>query len=117
MASKKTEENFNEEQIIQHYQELKIECKSLLSKINELELEKNEHDLVIGSIEKLDPSRRCYRLVGGVLVERTVGEIAPAVKSNRDKIEQVIEQISLSFDKKESELNTWIDKYKIRVQT
>lgn len=42
------------------------------------------HSLVLSTIEKLEPERKCFRLVGGVLVERTVGEVAPAVQRNRD---------------------------------
>jgi prefoldin subunit 2 len=31
----------------------------------------------------MDAKRKCFRLVGEVLVERTVGEVFPAVKKNR----------------------------------
>ncbi len=42
--------------------------------------------LVIDAVSGLDGSRRCYRLVGGVLVERTVGEVLPAVKKNLEGV-------------------------------
>jgi len=42
--------------------------------------------LVIDSLEGLEPSRKCYRLINGVLVERTVGEVLPALKSTRDGV-------------------------------
>lgn len=48
-----------------------------------------EHDLVIKTLEPLDAERKCFRLVGDVLVERTVGEVLPAVKSNRDHLAAV----------------------------
>lgn len=41
---------------------------------------------MISAIEKLDPSRKCFRLVGGVLVERTVEEVLPAVKRNKEGV-------------------------------
>jgi len=51
-----------------------------------------EHDLVIKTLEPLDGSRKCFRLVGDVLVERTVAEVLPAVKGNRDHLAAVSEQ-------------------------
>ena len=48
-----------------------------------------EHQAVIKALEQLDPSRKCFRLVGEVLVERTVQEVLPAVKSNAEQLEMV----------------------------
>lgn len=33
-----------------------------------------------------EPDRKCFRLIGGVLVERTVKEVAPQVKTNKDGV-------------------------------
>jgi hypothetical protein len=46
--------------------------------------------LVINAIQPLNKDRKCYRLVGGVLVERTVGEVLPAVQKNRDNVTQTL---------------------------
>jgi len=55
------------------------------NKITELSADIAEHDLVLKTLAGMsDPDKRkCHRLVGGVLVERTVAEVAPAVKKNR----------------------------------
>jgi hypothetical protein len=37
-----------------------------------------EHDLVLKQLEPMDKGRRCYRMIGDVLVERTVAETLPA---------------------------------------
>ena len=42
--------------------------------------------LVVETLKDMDPSRKCFRMVSGVLVERTVGEVLPALRSNRDKV-------------------------------
>jgi len=44
---------------------------------------------VVKALEQLDPHRKCFRLVGEVLVERTVKEVLPAVKSNKDQMDMV----------------------------
>ena len=42
--------------------------------------------LVIETLEKVEKDRRCFRLVGGVLVERQVGEVEPALVGNKEKV-------------------------------
>jgi len=42
--------------------------------------------LVEETLKPLDPKRRAYRLIGGVLVERTVGEVLPGVTSNKENV-------------------------------
>lgn len=42
--------------------------------------------LVIDSIKPLDPSRKCFQMIGGVLVERTVGDVLPIVEQTRDSV-------------------------------
>lgn len=74
--------------VVQKYRQLTAECQQLMSKVAELEMDRNEHKLVESSLEPLDPERRAYRLVGEVLVERTVGEVLPSVKSNRENVSQ-----------------------------
>lgn len=35
---------------------------------------------------KADPNRKCFRLIGGVLVERTVKEVLPALQTNLEGV-------------------------------
>lgn len=68
------------------YRQLVQESQRLATKINELEMDRNEHSLVEETLKPLDPSRRAYRLVGSILVERNVGEVLPSVTSNRENV-------------------------------
>src|SRR5690242_16511062 len=48
-----------------------------------------EHTLVLQTLEPLDEGRKCFRLVGGVLVEQTVGTARPTVQGNMDNLKLV----------------------------
>jgi prefoldin subunit 2 len=73
----------------QKYRELSQEYQKLVSKTSELEMERNEHRLVEDTLRPLDGSRRAYRLIGEILVERTVGEVLPAVSTNRQNVSDI----------------------------
>ncbi|KAF3336288.1 prefoldin subunit 2 [Carex littledalei] len=110
------EQIINEQQIGNVYASMRSEINQIYSKITELEMEVNEHNLVMGAIEPLDPTRRCYRMVGSVLVERTVKEVLPAVKRNREGIEEVIARLNEALEKKKKELTEFELMYKIRIK-
>ena len=51
--------------------------------------------IVIDALKKVDPERRCFHTVGGVLVERTVKDVLPALENNSEQVRRY--QISLVF--------------------
>lgn len=119
MASKASgadKEPINEQVIANTYANMRSEMNQLYSKITELEMEVSEHSLVIDAIEPLDPSRRCYRMIGGVLVERTIKEVLPAVQRNKDGLEEVIARMNEALEKKKKEITEFELKYKIRIR-
>lgn len=63
--------------------------------------------MVVDTLEPMDASRRAYRLVGGVLVERTVGEVLPTVKANQEGIKQLLQQLGTTRVNKEREAAEW----------
>lgn len=65
---------------------MREQCTDLSVKINTLDLDKTEHELVINALEPLPGDRKCFRMIGNVVVERTVAEVLPAVKKNRDSV-------------------------------
>ena len=42
--------------------------------------------LVIETLKEVEKDRKCFRMIGGVLVERTVNEVLPALEQNRDQV-------------------------------
>ena len=45
--------------------------------------------LVLSSISKMESSRKSFRLIGGVLVQQTVGEVLPAVQDYKNMVSEV----------------------------
>ena len=70
---------------------MREQCTDLSVKINTLDLDKTEHELVINALTPLPADRKCFRMIGNVVVERTVGEVLPAVTKNRDQIKETLE--------------------------
>lgn len=72
--------------ILSRLSTLKEQRQMIISKITELDGEHTEHNLVISTLEPLPPERRCFRMIGEVLVERNNAEVLQAVIQNRDNV-------------------------------
>tara|TARA_B110000208_G_scaffold16280_1_gene19436 strand:- start:25 stop:426 length:402 start_codon:yes stop_codon:yes gene_type:complete len=59
---------------------LKRKCQALSQKLAELGVEADQHRAVVDTLKVLDADRKCFRLVGGVLVERKVGDTLPELQ-------------------------------------
>ena len=68
-----------ESEVINRYRVLQNEVQMLSSKSTELDQDRQEHELVLEALNGAEDGRKCFRFMGGVLVERTVGEVRPAV--------------------------------------
>ena len=70
----------------------------------EIEDEKKENMLVLESVQKLEEDRKCWRLVNGVLFEKTQKEVVPELKTMISNLTNVARQINdtLLFKKQES---------------
>eukprot|EP01133_Synstelium_polycarpum_P011950 gene11950-13926_t len=104
------------EQIVAQYKEMKAQQQQIITKLSEIESDAGEYNLVISAIENLEPNRKCFRMVGGVLVERTVGEVLPTVKSNRDGIKELTKKLEEQLQQKTKELTDYAAKYDIKFQ-
>ncbi|KAL0483514.1 hypothetical protein AKO1_014548 [Acrasis kona] len=105
----------NEQQVVEHFQKLQSEYQSIANTISELELEKKDHDNVLQALKDLnDENRKTFRLVGQVLVERTVKETIPAVQDNSDNLGITIKKFTEQLNDKTLELNAFKTRYKIK---
>ncbi|KAK2198416.1 bifunctional Prefoldin beta-like/Prefoldin/Prefoldin subunit 2 [Babesia duncani] len=58
----------------------------LLGQMDDVGQDAAEHRLVLKTLSELPKDRKCYRLIGGVAVERTVGEVLPALEAHANKV-------------------------------
>ena len=93
VAAAEVEENLSPEEAQARLQALNQVCQELTRKINELDMDRTEHGLVIDALKPLDSGRKCFRMVGDVVVERTIAEVAPAVLKNRDAIVETMNKM------------------------
>ncbi|CAF1083493.1 unnamed protein product [Rotaria sp. Silwood1] len=103
-----------QQKIVSGFQGLRDEQTQLVQKTQDLEMDLKEHDLVLSTLSTItDKQRRCYRMIGGVLIEHTVGEVVPALQANREQINNVIESFKQKTEEKAKELTTYKQKYDI----
>jgi len=92
---------------------MRTQISQLANKLQELDNDRTEHSLVVNTISKLDPNRRCFRQIGGVLVERTIKEVLPAVQKNLERIDGLIAKVTEQLKHKEKEADDYRIKYNI----
>ncbi|KAH9045275.1 Prefoldin beta-like protein [Lactarius pseudohatsudake] len=118
-SSKKSSKapTISDQEIQQTYSRFQNDLQTLASKIGELEQEAEEHVLVLSTLNEAlaeEPGRKCFRLIGGVLVERTVKDVVTALQTNRDGIRKVVTGLTEQYKGKEGEFEKFKEEYNIR---
>ncbi|KAK7542335.1 Prefoldin beta-like protein [Phyllosticta citribraziliensis] len=97
------------------YSNYKNILQQLAQKIGDVEQEAEEHKLVLETLEPLSGERKCFRMINGVLVERTVQEVVPALKTNSDGLKKVLEDLLKQYKSKQEEMDKWKKKNNVQV--
>ncbi|KAI5798977.1 Prefoldin beta-like protein [Geopyxis carbonaria] len=97
------------------YTNYKNTLQQLASKIGDVEQEAEEHKLVLETLGPAPKDRKCFRLINGVLVERTVEEVVPVLETNANGLKNVLEGLVKEYKKKQEEMNSWKTKNNIQV--
>ncbi|PAA83791.1 hypothetical protein BOX15_Mlig000929g2, partial [Macrostomum lignano] len=105
----------NVQEAVNQFNVLREEQRQIGMRINQMEMEAREFGLVIDVLEKVQPDRKCYRMVGSVLVERTAGEVLPTLSTNREQMLALVEQMKQRLEDKGRELNEFKEKHGIRL--
>ena len=86
VAPEATARGLEQEEHLVKYNALRQELQLLGDKLAELEMEADEHRLVIAALSPLPPTRRCWRKVGGVLVETDVAGALPVLQKTLEGV-------------------------------
>jgi len=116
MSAEARSSKLNQREIVERFNQFRLEQRNLTMKLFEFEQDFSEHEMVINALSKARPDQRCFRMVGDTLVERTVGEVLPAVQQNRDKLAQIQEEYNHKIVEKGKEINQFKDEYGIQVK-
>lgn len=71
---------------------------------------------VIETLNAVDPERKCFRQIGGVLCERTVKDVLPQLIDNKDFIAKTITKVTEDLSKKGVELNKFKEEHNIKIR-
>jgi len=63
----------------------------------------------------MDPNRRTYQLINGVLVETTIEEVLPKVEANKDGLYSITQNLQEKLDKLSKEINIYQVRIKFRI--
>ena len=55
----------------------------------------------------LSGDRKCFRMINGVLVERTVSDVLPALQTNTDGLKKLLEDLVKQYRGKQDEMEKW----------
>jgi prefoldin subunit 2 len=64
---------------------------------------------------KAEPTRTCYRQIGGTLVQRTVADVVPTLETNYSGIKEVLDGLMRSYKGKEDEFGAFQKEHGIQV--
>ena len=106
----------SEEAIINAYQKLVDERNALANATLDRQAEVEQHDLVIQRLKPMECGRKCFQLVGDVLVQSTVMEVLPTLEQTRNQLAGAAENIEKQFTAKGEEISRFEEKYKIRMK-
>ncbi|KAH8303019.1 hypothetical protein KR044_013311 [Drosophila immigrans] len=116
MSNEAAKAQISQEKIVAQFQQLRNEQRNLANSLNTLEMDLREHKTVIETLNSADPERKCFRLIGGVLCERTVKDVLPQLVENKDFIAKTITMVTEDLSKKGVELNKFKEEHNIKIR-
>ena len=102
--------------IIEQFNKLQSELKELQSKSIQFELDLQQHERVLESIANLPDDRKCYRLVGEVLVQMTIGEAKPALDQQKVSLKELVQTFTAKIKAKEEEILSYQKEHNIQIR-
>ncbi|KAL8681665.1 MAG: hypothetical protein Q9186_002262 [Xanthomendoza sp. 1 TL-2023] len=103
-----------QQELQQQYTSYKNNLQQLADRIGNIEQETEEHKLtaflfrlVLDTLKPLPGERKCFRMINGVLVERTVKDVMPALQTNSDGLKKVLEELVKQYKRQQEDMEKW----------
>ncbi|KAI4197906.1 MAG: hypothetical protein LQ350_005609 [Teloschistes chrysophthalmus] len=93
-----------QQELQQQYTTYKNNLQQLAERIGNVEQETEEHKLVLETLKPLPDSRKCFRMINGVLVERTVKDVMPALQTNWDGLRKVLDELVKQYKRQQEDM-------------
>jgi len=58
-------------------------------------------------LDPLPEGRKCFRMINGVLVERTVKDVVPALQTNSEGLKKVLDELLKQYKKLQDDMEKW----------
>lgn len=97
------------------YNEYKNTLEELQEKVIELGHDKDEHEVVLKTLNDTDPTRKCYRMIGSSLVESDVKTTIPILETNSKNLTETISTMKSELIKTAQDFEKWKKDNKIQV--
>lgn len=62
---------------------------------------------MLETLTPLEGERKCFRMINGVLTERTVKDVLPTLQTNADGLKKVLDDLVKSYTGKQTEMEKW----------
>lgn len=112
----KPKDKKSQEEIYAEFQQLRNQQRNLINNLNTLEMDLKEHKTVMDTLKTVEPDRKCFRLIGGVLCDQTVEIVLPQLVQNKEQLEKLIENGKEQITKKGLEINQFKDEHNIKIR-
>ncbi|CAK81447.1 unnamed protein product (macronuclear) [Paramecium tetraurelia] len=89
--------NLTNQQVVQ-YNKMRQDYAEIFRIYLDIEDEKKEHTLVLDAVKNVDPKRRCWRLIGGVLVERQLEDVLKSLKESLELLEKTGQNLQHCYE-------------------
>lgn len=104
-----------QQELQQQYINYKNNLQQLAERIGSVEQETEEHKLVLETLTPLPEDRKCFRMINGVLVERTVKDVLPALQTNSDGLRKVLDELVKQYKRQQEDMEKWKKKNNVQV--
>mmetsp|Transcript_46737 Transcript_46737/g.111278 ORF Transcript_46737/g.111278 Transcript_46737/m.111278 type:complete len:211 (-) Transcript_46737:315-947(-) len=102
-------------ELISQLQGMRNQCTQLTERISMIETEIEDHASAANVLRDYAAARPCKRMVGGVLIDSTVGEVLPAVENEGAMLTKAVEDLIGKLRERRDTLEEFKRTHNIRV--